>query len=297
LISFDRLEEPIQMAITFQTFPASAEVKNPATAAPPPYRWKRIALAVAGLAVFPLLMAPGKLAAPAKVVDAEKFVLRDMEGKRRAELSLQAGGPSLALFDERGQRRVQLAVLADGSAKWSLYDQNGQYRATLAVPTQGDPRLDLAKKPNPFPSLPLSAPAAVRPAAPEPSHERMQAAQGLFQQLCATCHGSDGHGRKSLARANIPDFTSATWQAGRTNAQLTASILTGRGERMPSFGDRVRAGQARDLVAFIRTFGPVSVKPVAAPAEDFDTRFRQLQQEYESLQRQLRELHPRPRTP
>jgi hypothetical protein len=37
---------------------------------------------------------------------------------------------------------------------------------------------------------------------------------------------------------------------------LRVSILDGRGKLMPSFGDRIGAQQAADLVGFIRLFSP-----------------------------------------
>jgi mono/diheme cytochrome c family protein len=280
------------MSIAFRTAPTSVNGKPLARTGTPPRPWKQAGLVVAGLAAMPLLAGPGKLTESAKVVDAEKFILRDTDGKARAELGLHAGQPTLALLDEKGNQRARLVVAPDGSANWSLYNQNGKLRATLAVPPTGEPRLVL-----PDVTAPGLVRAASRRASPDLSSERMQAAQGLFRQLCATCHGSDGKGRKSRARANIPDFTSAVWQEGRTDFQLSASILNGRGDRMPAFEGRVSADQARDLVALIRSFGPASVQRADPSADDFEARFRRLQQDFEKLQKQLRDVSSPPSKP
>jgi mono/diheme cytochrome c family protein len=89
------------------------------------------------------------------------------------------------------------------------------------------------------PLPPQSAPAA--PATPDVSE--------LFRQICTKCHGADGTG--SAARSclpEIPDFTSAPWQARRADARLMASILDGKGSDMPPQGGKISEEQARGLV-------------------------------------------------
>jgi mono/diheme cytochrome c family protein len=282
------------MAAPSPPLQASAEIASAAKAVPLRPTWKRTGLVIASLATVPLLMGLGK---PHKIVDAEKFVLRDAAGQPRAELGLQAGQPSLTLFDERGQRRTRLVVSADGSTSVFFYDQNGEPRATLSVPPEGEPRLNLANKRQPALPTSVPVPAALRQKSPERSSARTRAVQGLYRQLCVTCHGDDGRGQRSQSRPNLPDFTSATWQARRTNAQLTASILNGRGNIMPAFNGRLNTGQAGDLVAFIRAFDLTSAQPSGFAADDFEIRFSQLQQEYDELKKQLRELSSFPHNP
>jgi hypothetical protein len=85
----------------------------------------------------------------------------------------------------------------------------------------------------------------------------------------------------------IPDFTVRAWHERRTDPQLIVSIQEGKGTDMPSFRDKVAREQARDLVAFLRGFAPGSTpQPAAAPADDFEARFRQLMAEFEGLRRQ-----------
>ena len=71
------------------------------------------------------------------------------------------------------------------------------------------------------------------------------------------CHGADGTGSRVRRRyPEIPDFTNASWQARRTVAELTESILDGKGSAMPPLGDDVGEEQARGLVAYVRAFAP-----------------------------------------
>src|SRR5271166_3788148 len=101
------------------------------------------------------------------------------------------------------------------------------------------------------PLPPQSAPAA--PATPDVSE--------LFRQICTKCHGADGTG--SAARSclpEIPDFTSAPWQARRADARLMASILDGKGSDMPPQRGKLGEEQVRSLVAYVRAFAPTTRK-------------------------------------
>ena len=121
----------------------------------------------------------------------------------------------------------------------------------------------------------------------------------IFQRFCAMCHGPDGRG--TAMRENLPmlpDFTSHAWQEGRSDRQLVVSVLDGKGAKMPSFGGKVASEQARDLVAFIRTFDPSPARPVSTATDEFEARFRQLNEEFENLGRQIRALSTStPQTP
>jgi mono/diheme cytochrome c family protein/uncharacterized membrane protein len=87
-------------------------------------------------------------------------------------------------------------------------------------------------------------------AAPETS-----AVRELFENRCAKCHGADGTGKKARDRLPaLPDFTTTSWQGGRTDSRLMASILDGKGEEMPSWRGKITKAQARRLVAYVRAF-------------------------------------------
>ena len=98
-------------------------------------KWAGFAVLLCGSVA--LLMGQAKPQESAKVVEAERFVLRDANGKARAELGLKDGVPVLALFDAQGNRRTQLAVAGDGSTSLSLYDKDGN-RKPLKISLFGD---------------------------------------------------------------------------------------------------------------------------------------------------------------
>jgi mono/diheme cytochrome c family protein len=131
---------------------------------------------------------------------------------------------------------------------------------------------------------------------------RKEAASILYRQNCQRCHGTDGTGRQGAAADRLPVFTRRDWQERRTDVELMVSILDGKGTGMPAFRDSLSEVQARSLIAHIRAFAPApsptpatNTSAPAASADDFATQFRQLQKEYDELQRQLKELNSAPR--
>jgi mono/diheme cytochrome c family protein/uncharacterized membrane protein len=155
-----------------------------------------------------------------------------------------------------------------------------QFGAPTAVCAQaGSPKS--SQRPAAQPSAPAAAGSA--------------AGRELFHQHCVKCHGADGKG--SAARSlmpEIPDFTAASWQKGRSDAQLKVSILDGKGTGMPAASGKISAEQAGNLVAHVRAFGPNTEKSGKKPQEpasdDFDLSFRRLEEQLHELQKQSREL-------
>jgi mono/diheme cytochrome c family protein len=94
------------------------------------------------------------------------------------------------------------------------------------------------------------------------------------------------------AMPTIPDFTVEAWQGSKDRAELALSILDGKGTLMPAFRERVSEDDAQNLVAYIRAFGPRQIRPVefTAPASDFEKRFRQLEGQWDELEKQLRDM-------
>jgi mono/diheme cytochrome c family protein len=129
---------------------------------------------------------------------------------------------------------------------------------------------------------------------PAPSGElaaRIRVGANLFQQFCIICHGPDGTG--TLMRASmppIPNFTDPAWQQSKENAELLVSIMEGKGTLMPANNQRITQDQARDLVAFIRAFGPNRVTEAPVTDTQFERSFRQLQQQWDELERELQKL-------
>jgi mono/diheme cytochrome c family protein len=133
----------------------------------------------------------------------------------------------------------------------------------------------------------------------EPSPEiaqRLRAASVLFRQYCIACHGPDGTGVPAMRGAlpTLPDFTKPAFHEQHSDAQLLVSILDGKGTLMPANRGRIDEPQARDLVAFIRAFGPGgSVAEPLAP-NDFQLQFEQLQRQWEALEKDIQALKKAP---
>jgi len=138
---------------------------------------------------------------------------------------------------------------------------------------------DDVKKPLPAPSGELAA--------------QIRVGSTLFQQFCLVCHGPDGTG--AIMRATmpaIPDFTNRGWQKSKSDAELAVSILDGKGTLMPANNTRISGAQSRNLVAYIRAFAGIrgGSQPVVTDVE-FEKSFRQLQKQWEELERQLKLLN------
>ncbi len=151
------------------------------------------------------------------------------------------------------------------------------------------------------------APGHDRPALAEPDERPVEAtreraartrtASGLYRQFCLRCHGTEGSGGEVRGTMpSIPDFTSPSWQKSATVHRMTVSILDGKGTRMPSFEGRVTDQEARELAVFVQTFGPKALPEMTKP-DEFDRRFRELEEQWKGLQKQFQELSPQPKKP
>jgi mono/diheme cytochrome c family protein len=168
--------------------------------------------------------------------------------------------------------------------------------AALALAAAGPaPELPPGLLPPPPPAV--VAPAAVpssprRVAAANPmSPARLRASAELYRINCLVCHGPDGRGNVvRAAMPAIPDFTTRQWQSARDAAQLSVSILEGRGALMPPWHGKISPEQARDLVAYVRTFGPADLASADAPISDFGNRFQELSKRWAELDQQIRLL-------
>ena len=109
----------------------------------------------------------------------------------------------------------------------------------------------------------------------------VSAVAALYRQRCQRCHEEDGKGQD----IDVPDFTDSRWQSSRTDAQFLVSILDGKGGSMPAFRGRVSEQEARELTSYVRTFATGGAR-----ANNFESRFRELQDELTALQKQFREL-------
>ena len=79
-------------------------------------------------------------------------------------------------------------------------------------------------------------------------------ARAVFASQCASCHGSGGRGDGPMAAMFRPaDLSSSELQSARSDAELAASITSGRG-RMPAFGQSLRPEAVGALVRLIRSW-------------------------------------------
>lgn len=80
------------------------------------------------------------------VLEAQRFVLKDADGKVRAELSTARDNePKLWLFDADGRRRLEVSMLNNGSAGVWLFDDRERIRAGMSF-VEGEPALHLRDK-------------------------------------------------------------------------------------------------------------------------------------------------------
>ncbi len=123
---------------------------------------------------------------------------------------------------------------------------------------------------------------------------QLSAGRSLFQSVCTSCHGGDGRGSTIRSRVpSLPDFTSADWQRSRDDAQLSVSILDGKGIAMPSFVGKLEEAQVHDVVAYLRSFAPMGSRSNPRSSTEFARRFQKLQNDMRELDRQYRSASAR----
>jgi mono/diheme cytochrome c family protein len=265
--------------------PALAD--DPGKQQPPRLLRPSAGLAVLVLCWVALAQGQGTPAKGIRSVEAERFVLRDEQGTVRAELRLREGQPGLTIFDEKGFQRIQLALRPDGTASLVLQDKGAAGGIAVQAGPDGTSLVKyLSKRGEVDKVLPASLNKETAPVATA----RHQRGEALFRKFCISCHQADGKGKRNNdGGASPPNFTVPSWHTSRTDADLAASILEGRGSRMPAFHDRIDKEQAADLVVFVRAFNPVKSVAPKAPPQDVEKRLQELQKQYQELEKQLRQ--------
>jgi mono/diheme cytochrome c family protein len=159
----------------------------------------------------------------------------------------------------------------------------------LVIPDQEEREPAPAPAPS-RPSRPLTGAAPAPRRNPEASRK---AAEGVYRQSCRKCHGDDGKGGplRSLL-PSVPDFTNPHWQAGKSKAQLAASILEGKSTHMPAFRSKIGTAQVDELVAYVRAFVPSRRDSIEPQSEEFERRLTDLRREFDELRRAYREISP-----
>jgi mono/diheme cytochrome c family protein len=169
--------------------------------------------------------------------------------------------------------------------------------ATGAVAPPAGPAPDAT---GPVASLPAALPL---PSAASPERAaKLNVAADFYRTNCFACHGMDGKGSvvRPLMPA-IPDFTSREWQVSRTNTQLQTSILEGKGTLMPPWTGKFSAGFAKDLISYVRTFGPpdllASGSETSVASSNFEIQVRALRAQWDEVEKQLQALNLPPARP
>ncbi len=175
-------------------------------------------------------------------------------------------------------------------------------KVSETVPKKENPLL-AAKEPVPPPTpkkeLPVvQGPEIIAQPSPRETAEQIRFTAAAYRQNCLTCHGADGRGtamRPSMP--TIPDFTNSVWQRNHNSGLLTASIQSGKGVFMPAFGQRLKPNEIRNLLAYVRAFGPPAPAPIRPEATDYERQFHELQRQWNELDRQFKELSHEPGKP
>jgi cytochrome c553 len=89
----------------------------------------------------------------------------------------------------------------------------------------------------------------------------------LFQQHCATCHGSNGKGD---ATVHTPDLTNAALQRSLSDRDITNTIRNGTaGGRMPAWSGKLSEAEIDSLATYVRSFSnSANERGIYDPADD-----------------------------
>ncbi len=83
----------------------------------------------------------------------------------------------------------------------------------------------------------------------QPTDEAKAAAgETQFQTVCAACHGLDGKGNPLLG---APNLTDDVWLYGGDAATIRETVVNGRNNQMPAFGDKLGEQRVRLLAAYV----------------------------------------------
>jgi hypothetical protein len=104
-----------------------------------------LALTLAGLTVGAVgLLAQAPSGASGRVVEAERFIVRDPAGRSRIELTvLGDGSPTLGLLDRDGVPRAVLGLAPDGTPALALLGRDERARVTLSLRAGGKAGLEI----------------------------------------------------------------------------------------------------------------------------------------------------------
>ena len=78
----------------------------------------------------------------------------------------------------------------------------------------------------------------------------------IYAQMCARCHGPEGHGDPEIKKTmpNVRDFADPTFQAQATYEQIGRVIMAGKGQ-MPAFGAALSTPKIQALSGYVKRLG------------------------------------------
>jgi mono/diheme cytochrome c family protein len=79
----------------------------------------------------------------------------------------------------------------------------------------------------------------------------------VFQMVCATCHGPEGHPNEAMvARLNVRDLTAAEFRAHVTPALVEAQVRNGsKNKLMPAFTGALSDAQIAAVAGYVASSG------------------------------------------
>ena len=88
-----------------------------------------------------------------------------------------------------------------------------------------------------------------------------------YLRLCQNCHGKDGRALESFDFEATDLTAPERYRHGATDGDLFFSTREGAGMDMPPFAEKLTDEQIWQVVWFLRSLGPESARPQAAPAD------------------------------
>jgi cytochrome c oxidase cbb3-type subunit 3 len=74
----------------------------------------------------------------------------------------------------------------------------------------------------------------------------------VFADVCATCHGADGKGKRDMG---APNLTDAIWLYGSDTAAIVDGLWNGRNGMMPAWSGRLDDNTVKALAVYVYTLG------------------------------------------
>ena len=79
---------------------------------------------------------------------------------------------------------------------------------------------------------------------------------GIYAQMCARCHGAEGHGDPEIKKTlpNVRDFADPVFLAKSSYDDIARVIMAGKGQ-MPAFGAALSPPKIQALSGYVKRLG------------------------------------------